>query len=186
MSGNWHAPMDCVSFCVRLYCVVGEHSSGDCVLLSACARLVSATECRASPCVCVLGGQRAWIYLTYWYPRSSASPSNARRLDRALLPTCTIGLPTCTIVMTDNITFNKKLLCEPYDGTRSTRYLKFRRDIKNGASAKFLDSDDYSVWSAMIDMDLGPAGEWSRSTSTTWPATSRVRPSTPTTSQASS
>ena len=76
--------LDCVSFCVRLYCVVGEHSSGDCVLLSLCARLVSATECRASPRVCVLGGQRAWIYLTYWYPRSSASPSNARRLDREI------------------------------------------------------------------------------------------------------
>jgi len=44
--------------------------------------------------------------------------------------------------MTDKLSFNKKLLCEPYEGTRSTRYLKFRRDIKNGASAKFLDSDD--------------------------------------------
>ena len=146
MSGNWHAPMHCVTLCVRLYCVVGEHSSGDCVLLSLCARLVSATECRATPCVCVLGGQRARIYLTYWYPRSSASLPNARRLDRALVTTC-IGLCIgLCIVMTDNITFNKKLFCEPYDGTRSTRYLKFRCDIKNGASAKFLDSDDYSVW----------------------------------------
>ena len=132
MSGNWHAPMDCVSFCVRLYCVVGEHSSGDCVLLSLCARLVSATECRASPCVCVLGGQRARIYLTYWYPRSSASLPNARRLDRALVP---LGIVPLGIWMSDNITFNKKLLCEPYNGTRSTRYLKFRRDIKNSASA---------------------------------------------------
>ena len=53
MSGNWHAPMHCVTLCACLYCVVGEHSSGDCVLLSLCARLVSATECRASQPLCV-------------------------------------------------------------------------------------------------------------------------------------
>ena len=47
--------------------------------------------------------------------------------------------PRHCIEMSDNLSFNEKLLCEPYDGTKSTRYLKFRRDIKNGASAKFYE-----------------------------------------------
>ena len=64
--------------------------------------------------------------------------------------------------MTDSTKNLPRLLCEPHDGSRSTKFLKFARDFKSGCSAEFAQNDDYSAWIAMTDLDkligmlLGP------------------------------
>jgi hypothetical protein len=45
--------------------------------------------------------------------------------------------------------------CDPWDGSRSAAFLKFKRDFKAGADAHFLSEDDFSLWSACQDMDQG-------------------------------
>ena len=60
--------------------------------------------------------------------------------------------------MTDSTKNLPRLLCEPHDGSRSTKFLKFARDFKSGCSAEFAQNDDYSAWIALIDLDPGGNG----------------------------
>ena len=45
----------------------------------------------------------------------------------------------------------------PWNGTRTPEFRKFKRDFKVGANGMFLHEDDYSIWSALQDLDQGGA-----------------------------
>ena len=48
-----------------------------------------------------------------------------------------------------------RLYCNPHDGSRSTSFLKFKREFRTGASAHYLNDDDYSVWQVFADTHQG-------------------------------
>ena len=48
-----------------------------------------------------------------------------------------------------------KLICTPWNGSRSPEFKKFQRDLLAGAHAIFLQDDDESVGLAMEDLDAG-------------------------------
>ena len=49
-----------------------------------------------------------------------------------------------------------KMLCDPHDGSRSPKFLKFCRDFKAAMSGQFTDKDDMdSLWRAMTGTDQG-------------------------------
>ena len=50
---------------------------------------------------------------------------------------------------------NKLLTETPHDGSRTPKFIKFKRDFQAGADAWFLHDDDYSIWSACDDSDQG-------------------------------
>ena len=48
-----------------------------------------------------------------------------------------------------------RLICEPWNGSRSPEFRKFERNIKCDLLGYFLPEDECSIWDAMIDMDQG-------------------------------
>ena len=48
-----------------------------------------------------------------------------------------------------------RLLCEPHDGSRSLKFLKFKRDYRTSMRAEFLPDDEHSLWTANIGLDPG-------------------------------
>ena len=49
-----------------------------------------------------------------------------------------------------------KMLCDPHDGSRSSKFLKFCRDFKATMSGQFADKDEMdSLWRAMVGTDQG-------------------------------
>jgi hypothetical protein len=50
-----------------------------------------------------------------------------------------------------------RLLCEPHDGSRSLKFLKFKRDYRASMRAEFLAEDEYSLWANVgLDPGAGP------------------------------
>ena len=47
------------------------------------------------------------------------------------------------------------LFTEPWNGSRTPGFLKFKRDFAAGMGASFLHEDDYSLWQAATDIDQG-------------------------------
>ena len=45
------------------------------------------------------------------------------------------------------------LFSEPWNGSRTPGFMKFKRDFEAGMSATFLHEDDYSLWQAVTDTD---------------------------------
>ena len=50
---------------------------------------------------------------------------------------------------------SKQLICDPWNGSRTLGFLKFKRDFAAGMGAHFLHEDEYSLWQACIDTDQG-------------------------------
>ena len=50
------------------------------------------------------------------------------------------------------------LFCDPWNGSRSSGFIKFKRDFKTGAEAMFLHEDDYSIYQCLTDLDQGGQG----------------------------
>ena len=49
-----------------------------------------------------------------------------------------------------------KMLCDPHDGSRSSKFLKLCRDLKAAMSGQFTDKDDMdSLWRALVGTDQG-------------------------------
>ena len=52
-----------------------------------------------------------------------------------------------------------RLFTDPWNGSRTPAFLKFKRDFSAGMGATFLHEDDYSLWQACTDMDQGGQGQ---------------------------
>ena len=51
-----------------------------------------------------------------------------------------------------------RLFSDPWNGSRTPAFLKFKRDFSAGMGAMFLHEDDYSLWQACTDTDQGGQG----------------------------
>ena len=45
--------------------------------------------------------------------------------------------------------------CESHDGSRTATFIKFKRDFRTGASAHFMNEDDFSIWQVFDDTHQG-------------------------------
>ena len=53
---------------------------------------------------------------------------------------------------------SERTWCDPWNGSRSPGFLKFKRDFRAAAMGYYLHEDDYSIWEACMDMDQGGQG----------------------------
>ena len=51
-----------------------------------------------------------------------------------------------------------RLYCNTHDGSRTTTFIKFKREFETGASAHYLNDDDYSIWQVLDDTHQGGNG----------------------------
>ena len=48
-----------------------------------------------------------------------------------------------------------RLFCDPWNGSKTPGFRKFKRDFLTGMGATFMHEDDYSLESAVLDTDQG-------------------------------